>query len=501
MLRLPGRIGFRCCIFLLAVAPALAQASSGGGPRPRFEVVSIGERFYAVNDHGRTVATVGNRGFIDWILRSPLQDGPLLQSMQKETHLYNTRGLYFRLVTLRPQTELTKFSYSLQDGGAVLVLRGHGASNDGHFVSDTIATLHGDPQGTRYEWGMETTITCTASEPQKLRWIEYNMPYPSKTGECMFSAPTKQYNCTLAVDKDGVIWNFPHQHSMHYGGWYSGMNVRGGGKIGKLQFAKGAIAGFFGEKAGSPVVVVKEASQEPDWAICDMDYALHSGARPQGAIQPGEKLHFVYAIKYLGPEESEKMLKAARPVPISSEDLERNHQPRFELGMNSFTQSVRIDRPDDASCFREKPPRMVWDREVGHTAQASLRIANEVKEETVWAAEPPSHIPPETRLKISAMVKTKDVEGQGMLIRLKYYTWSWDPTPHVQWVRTLESKPVGGTSDGWTRVEVPELRVPRTEADYALRFEVVLDGKGVAWMTDVDVDLRPAPEEQAGGAR
>ena len=494
--RLPRCVLVPWCLVLVASIPAIAQASpGGGGPAPKFEVAAIGENFYAVNDHGRTVATIGNRGYIDWILRSPLQDGPLLKSMTKETHLYNTRGLYFRLVTLQPNTLLMKFGYRLKDDGAVLVLSGHGESQDGHFVSDTIATLRTDPQISRYEWDMDTTITCIAREPQKLRWIEYNMPYPSKTGECMFSTPTKQYNCTLMTDRNGVTWKFPHQHTMHYGGWNSGANVRGAGKIGQIQFAKGAIAGFFGETSGSPVVVVNDASQEPDWAICDMDYALHSGARPTGDIQPDQKLHFAYTIKYLSPEDSEKMLRAARPVPLSSDDLLHSNQPRFELGMNRFTDRVKIDRFDDASCFRGKPPKQVWDREVGNTAKGSLRITNQSKEVTTWLTEPPSHIPPQTTLKFSAMIKTKGVEGKGMFMRLKYYTWQWDPTPHVQWIKTLESKPVGGTTNGWVGVEVPELHVPRNEADYALYFEIVLDGKGVAWMTDVDVDLRPAAEK------
>ena len=53
-----------------------------------------------------------------------------------------------------------------------------------------------------------------------------------------------------------------------------------------------------------------------------------------------------------------------------------------------------------------------------------------------------------------------------------------------------------GTTPGWVKVTVPELHVPEEHFDYLVRIDVVLDGKGKAWLTDVDVDLQPAPSEQ-----
>jgi hypothetical protein len=84
-----------------------------------------------------------------------------------------------------------------------------------------------------------------------------------------------------------------------------------------------------------------------------------------------------------------------------------------------------------------------------------------------------------------------------MFIRIRYHTFVWHPEPHVEWVRTLESRPVTGTRD-WTRVTVPELEVPEEEFDYLIWFDVVLDGKGTGWLSDIDIDLlpilEPAPE-------
>lgn len=387
----------------------------------------------------------------------------------------------------------------MSDGGAALTLEGWGESKDGDFASHTVATLVSDGASGRYEWQLETTITCTARESQTLKqqklkygWIEYNQIYPSKTGECMLSAATKRYNSTLITDRHGVIWSFPHQHTMHYGQWRT--TIPQAGKVNLLELAAGGMAGFFGETAGSPVIVIHEADLQPAWSICPMDYALHCGAVPTGDIKPGEQFHFRYTIKYLGAEESQKMLQAARPVPVSSEDRKRHEQPRFELGLNTFTQCAPIDRPDDASCFPQQSPQKVWDRQVGHKTPGSLRITNSQVEETLWLMAPPSHIPPQTTLRVRAMVKTQGVEGRGLFLRMKYYTTEysskWYPSEEIKYPIVLESKPVNGTTDGWVAIQVPELHVPREDDDYALCFEVVLDGKGVAWLTEVDMDLQ-----------
>ena len=93
------------------------------------------------------------------------------------------------------------------------------------------------------------------------------------------------------------------------------------------------------------------------------------------------------------------------------------------------------------------------------------------------------------------MVKTTGVEGSGVFIRLRYHTFVWHPTPHVEWARTLQSEPVSGTTDGWVAISVPPLEVPEKEFDYLIWFDVVLNGKGTAWVTDVEVDLQDVPVE------
>lgn len=452
---------------------------------PSFELADIGDDCYTINDQGRTVAIVTSQGYIDWLLRSPMEDGPLLTSIRKETHLSYTLGLKLELITPTPPTRLKRFSHRIEADGARLILTGEGETEDGAFRSETTAVLGTDDNAVRYQWELETIITCTAKDPVTLRWIEFNNVFPGLAGRCMLYAPQKEYNCTLMVDRDGVVWNFPHQHLMHYTG-----------KIAELQFAPGTMAGFFGEETGSPVVIIGESTLAPDWAICDMYYDLHCGARLKAPVQPGERHTFRYTVKYLGQAECAKLLEAARPVPVEEQDYARHDYARLELGMNDFSRPVAIDAPDEASGFRQNPPQKVWDRTTGHSVRGSLRITNKAKEETVWGAEPQTNIPPGTVLNIKGRIKTEDVEGPGAFIRVAYFTYCWRPEPHLEYKAVRESPPVSGTTDDWVEIAVPELRVPEEDFDYLIELSFVLNGKGVAWLTDVDIDLQPLPAEE-----
>jgi len=452
---------------------------------PSFELVDIGDDCYTINDQGRTVAIVTSQGYIDWLLRSPMEDGPLLTSIRKETHLSYTLGLKLELITPTPPTRLKQLSHRIEADGARLVLIGEGETEDGTFRSETTAILGTDDNAARHEWELETVITCTAKGPAELRWIEFNNVFPGLAGRCMLYAPQKEYNCTLMVDRDGVVWNFAHQHLMHYTA-----------KISELQFAPGTMAGFFGEETGSPVVITRESSLAPDWAICDMYYDLHCGARPSGPIEPGEQHTFRYTVKYLGQAESAKLLEAARPVPVVEQDYATHDYARLELGMNDFSRPVAIDAPDEASGFRQDPPQKVWDRTTGHSVRGSLRITNRSSEETVWGAVPQSNIPPETVLNIRGRIKAENVEGPGAFIRVDYFTYHWRPKPHLEYKAVLESPPVSGTTDDWVEIAVPELRVSEEDFDYLVEISFVLNGKGVAWLTDVDLDLQPLPVEE-----
>src|ERR1043165_2010836 len=210
-------------------------------PKPVYEVVAIGQNCYTINDRGRTVALVTSQGYIDWLLKSPLQNGPLIPALRKETHFSYTLGLKLLLITPKPTTELTAFSWEVGKGGSPLVLRGEAATKDGAFRSPPEAILDTDPTGSRYEWRLTTTITCAAPTPQTVPWVEFNNVYAGTAGRCFLYQRWKEYNCNLLVDRNGVVWKFPHQHLLHYTA-----------KTSQLHFQPGTLGGFFGEKDGNP---------------------------------------------------------------------------------------------------------------------------------------------------------------------------------------------------------------------------------------------------------
>jgi len=448
----------------------------------KFEVDSLGNDCYAINDRGRTVATVSGQGFVDWILRSPMQDGERIQTIKKETHMGYVLGLKFELAMPNGVTHMGKLGWNIEQEGKRLVLTADSASADGKLAAQTVATLRTDALVSQYEWELTTTLTSHAKEGLDLKTVEFNNVYPSRAGLCMLYAPQKQYDSTLMVDAAGVVWKFPHQHMMHYGR-----------KTDALKLGQDALSGFFGEKTGSPVVMIQSAAGEPTFGICDMYYDLHCCAKLTAPLLPGASLQYRYIIKYLSNAESQKLLGRAKAVAVTAEDHSRCDYPRFELGLNQFDRGAMIDRADDCSGFRPRPPKKVWDRQVGHKTKGSLRITNEIAEETVWTAEPPNPIPSRTQLTIRAMIKTQGVEGKGAFIRVRYHTFEWRPKPHVVWAKVLETDAVSGTSEGWTKVAMPPLTVPEEEFDYLVAIDAVLDGKGVAWITDVDVDLQPLP--------
>lgn len=434
---------------------------------------------YAINRGPNTVAIISSQGYIDWLLKTPRQKGPRIEKVEKEPHLCHVLGYKLLLITCTPGTTLQSHDYRVEGDRVVLV--GNGKSADGKFASQVTAVLSVDAKTHRYQWQMRTVLTCLAPEPVTLPWIEFNNVYPSGTGRCFLFAPQKLFTHTLMKDREGVVWQFPHQHMMHYSR-----------KIQTLTFATPALAGFFQDGLEAPVVTVESSTLPPDWAICDMFYDLHCGARPQGPVQPGQSHTFEYRVHYLGKAEARKLLKDSRPVRVSADDFKLHEYPRFELGKNHFTHPCAIDAVDDSSGFRQRPPQLVWDRQTGHKFKGSLRLTNEKDEQIIWSAEPPTQIPAATKLNLRAMVKTKDVQGKGIYLRVRYHTFVWHPTPHVEWAITLTSVPVNGTTTDWVEIAVPELSVPKEHFDYLVWIDVILEGKGRAWLTDVDVDLQAA---------
>lgn len=454
-------------------------------PAAAWSLTPLGGDCFALDRGSSTVAIITSQGYVDWLLWHPEQTGPRFETLYKETHLSYTLGLKFNLFF----PHLTEAFAGLEPrlAGDTVELVGHATAGDGRFCSTVTARLHVDGKSGHYRWEVCSHLRCTAAEPVSLDWLEYNNVYPGQTGRCFLYEAQKEYCATLMEDADGVIWAFPHQHLMHYGP-----------QIQQRIFAVGTWAGFFEPGRPAPVVTVLEAGLPPDWRICDMYYDLHCGARPSGPLAPGQELSFVHRVQYLAAGPADRFWEAARPLALAAADYEKHGYPRLALGRNRFAEAVAIDGFDDASGFRPEPPARVWERTTGHQARGALRLHQKEEEELVWSAEPPSQIPPDSELQLRALVRTAGCTGQGVFLRVRYHTFVWHPEPHIEWAETLASTPVNGTVAEWVEVVVPPLVVPAAQRDYLVWIDLVLDGPGTAWVTDVDVDLQDQSDETAG---
>lgn len=429
----------------------------------------------ALNRDGRTVALLSPQGHVDWLLPSTEHAGPLLHSLDVEPHLARTRGLKLALHFPDLAERITALRAETRDGGATAVITTESRSPDGAWQGRHAAALCVNPQTGRYEWNLDVALTRTGREPGRPEWLEALNVYPGDAGRGLFFAAQKRFTCTVVTDADGVVWRFPHQHSLHYGN-----------KLAALRFAVGTCGGYVEEDL-NPVVTVLAATLAPDWRICDMFFDLHGGARVAEPIAPGTTLRWRYRIHYLGRAEAAALFGRARPIPVTPGDYRAYHWPRLTLGRNDFSRPAVIDDVETALAFPPCPPDQIWERHGGPDGRGALRLLRAQPGQTIWSARPPAHVPPGSSLRLSGLVKTRNVCGTGAYLRLRPHAFRWRPERHFAWFPPLESSAVTGTCD-WTPIRTPPLQVRPDQHDLMAWIDVVLDGTGESWLADMDVD-------------
>ena len=121
--------------------------------------------------------------------------------------------------------------------------------------------------------------------------------------------------------------------------------------------------------------------------------------------------------------------------------------------------------------------------------KGALQLTNETDKPLIWTANPPSQTKPSAKLNIRGRIKTENVTGKGAYIRYQYTTFKFHPKPERVVEAIMKSEAIKGTSVDWIEVTIPQLDIPEDHFDYLISFAFVLEGKGRAWLTDVDIDL------------
>jgi hypothetical protein len=446
----------------------------------KFLVRSINLKCQAIDDaDGKTVAFVTPQGYVDWLLRSPLEPGERLAEIDKERHLGNVRGLMFRLHLPHFSDQMTGVSVEVSQSSDRVIVVGLSVSGDGRLRGECRAELGIDAATGRYAWQMETKLSCAGAEPVVLPMVEYNNILPARVGGRFLWEQQKAFNCTLVEDRDGAVWEFPHQHTMHYKR-----------HIDLLRSAVGGWGGFFGEEF-NPVVSVEASTGDPVWAICDAYYDFHCQSRQTQPLVPGTEWAWRYRLHWLDAAQAKPLQEKARRVTVTDEDLKLHCGARLALGLNDFRGPARIDAADEASAFIPDGQSRFWETSGGPSGNGLVRLASNQASETVWLARDASQIPPSSRLKIRGLMR---VAGEGNLyFRLRPHVFHWQPQPHLEWLPVVASRPLGDTAGEWVEFTLPDfVRTPQ-ERDTEIKFELVLDGPGTGELAELNVELSPCP--------
>jgi hypothetical protein len=454
-----------------------------------FSVRSINLKCLAIDDEaGNTVAYVTPQGWVDWLLRAPGLPGEHLETLDKETHLGNVRGLKFNLHVQQPGTEVIGVpEIRIVDQGRKVIVRALSASRDGTLRAEYSAELFVSEGTGRYEWHLVTRMECTASTPLHLKWMEYNNILPADTGGRFLFERRKKFDRCMIQDAEGVVWDLPHQHVLDY--WLIGRP--GQEKLPLPQSgAPGSWGGFFGE-AFNPILTVESSDGEPCWGICDAYYDFHCCTRPTGPLRPGEAWNWRYRIHYLDAAEAKLLLAKARRMTVSEADWQDRGGARLGLGFNDFRKSVQLDGIDEGSAFIPDGRERFWEKSGGPDGHGLVKMVSKQRGELVWPAAVinPTQMPSASRLRIRGKMK---VDGDGRLFfRLRPHVFQWQPEPHVDWMPAICSEPVGDTAGRWVEFTVPELARTAQERDTELGIELVMDGPGTGCVSGLDVMLDP----------
>jgi len=277
-----------------------------------------------------------------------------------------------------------------------------------------------------------------------------------------------------------------------------------------LPLKKDAIyAAVYNPEYGNPAFqFLGDTGPRTTTGICHWGYDIHMSVRPGKpgeyvTLKGGDTVVARFRVFQLPDEKALDLMRRARPKPLPPEEVLRYLAPVFRLHstffetMDPYKTGGDVD-PMGWSAFGEvggpctflATSGPVWSTTMGRTDGYCVGCIHPEPAHSGWCATTgTSHWtgtqPARDKVwKMTAFIKTKDVEGKGAFVSLQQANWG----------EKRESKPLTGTND-WTEVSV--LAQPGSGGMGNFYVKLELDGKGSAWFDDVSMAVvdHPWPSE------
>ena len=248
---------------------------------------------------------------------------------------------------------------------------------------------------------------------------------------------------------------------------------------------------------GNPIFALnKRTAANTYFILCTWAYDLHFFYEVKNAMRSakkGQPLKVNYSICYKSGEGIKKIYQNARVSPVV--ETRRFRVPEYPFNhFSTFEPSEEYKIPNDHYfwyAFHDWK-NCSWDITQGFNSQGSLKISNDFKKMTSWkyTGLSPSYIPPiqlSGRYKISAMVKTKNLNGS---VKIGWQTSSLESDGNYISKPLEVSLPYTGQEMDWTPIFFETNDVT---GSYAAQILLILDGTGEAWFDNVKLEPLNGP--------
>ena len=437
-----------------------------------FYIHEVSPEYLVIEDECATIARIGrSTGTVDW-LQVKVGEGNKRDLPAQEPHMMNIAGYKFEM--LPPSVAENGYAAfrlnpndlacTIENGQPVIRACYHDVNEEFEIRSEALCGVNITTQ--RYQWQISTSVIVL--KPFSSPYIEFNNIYPSNCGRGMLFARQKRYDCTVVQDADGVYWSFPHQHRFSSNECFP-----------KLTFGTTGFACFLGPKSPDEYLAIDVLHSDAplSWGVCNLLYDHHCGVLiGDRQLLPGESLSYRCLVYTLDETQADEIASKKQNIPVPEEIETARRFPRFDVGINTFTESIRISSPDESFCFYPQTPMRVWDTAERCGDSNSLRLENEGDNELDWPASSLAALPDGCLVKFSAMVKTEFDRGGDAFIEVTVGHWSVQLNREVI-ITTRRSFPLIGTHD-WSRVEIDDLRLPENWYDCSLHIRLAMHGKG-----------------------